>query len=120
MKMFKSIAYALNGIRICFLAEANFKIHVILAACAIVLAWLFSVSTAEWAAIIFCIAFVLVAEMLNTAIEILCDVLHKEFNAGIKKVKDVAAGAVLLAAVGSGITGVIIFLPKLIYYLQIY
>lgn len=52
--------------------------------------------------------------MFNTAIEKLCDVVHKEMHPGIKKIKDIAAGAVLLSALFSLITGVSIFLPKII------
>jgi diacylglycerol kinase len=57
-------------------------------------------------------------EMLNTAIEKLCDVVHKEIHPGIKKVKDIAAGAVLIAAFCSVITGAVIFLPKIIHFIK--
>jgi diacylglycerol kinase len=72
------------------------------------------ISAIEWFAVCFCIAFVITIEMLNTAIEKLCDVVHKEMHPGIKKVKDIAAGAVLVAAFFSAITGAVIFLPKII------
>ena len=72
----------------------------------------------EWIAIGFCIAFVIAMEMLNTAIEKLCDVVHQEVHPGIKKVKDIAAGAVLISAIFSLITGLIIFLPKIIMYFK--
>jgi diacylglycerol kinase len=72
------------------------------------------ISAIEWIAVGFCIAFVITMEMLNTAIEKLCDVVHKEMHPGIKKVKDIAAGAVLVAAFFSAITGAVIFLPKII------
>ncbi len=54
--------------------------------------------------------------MLNTAIEKLCDVVHEDVHSGIKKAKDIAAGAVLVSAIFSLITGLIIFLPKIIIY----
>ena len=72
----------------------------------------------EWIAIGFCIAFVIAMEMLNTALEKLCDVVHQEVHPGIKKVKDIAAGAVLISAIFSLITGLIIFLPKIIMYFK--
>lgn len=118
MRLIKSFGFALNGIKKCFISEPNFKIHFLLAVIAIILAFLFRVSTAEWIAVGFCIAFVIVMEMLNTAIEKLCDVVHPDFHPGIKKVKDIAAGAVLVAAVFSAVTGLIIFVPKIIEYLK--
>ena len=114
MKLIRSFAFAWNGIKLCFTSEPNFRIHTILAIVAIIFSILFSVSSFEWIAISFCIAFVISMEMLNTAIEKICDVVHKDLHPGIKKVKDIAAGAVLVSAIFSLITGIIIFLPKII------
>lgn len=118
MKLLKSFAFAFNGFKICFTSEANFKIHMLLAAAAVLLGFMFGISNVEWLAVIFSIAFIAVTEMVNTAIEKLCDVVHKDFHPGIKKVKDIAAGAVLLAAVCSLVTGGIIFLPKMIVLIK--
>ena len=118
MKLIKSFAYALHGLKICFISELNFRIHTVLTIIAVILAIVFNVSIFEWMAISFCIAFVIAMEMLNTSIEKLCDVIHQEFHPGIKKVKDIAAGAVLVSAVFSLITGLIIFLPKIIVYFK--
>jgi diacylglycerol kinase len=113
-KIIKSFAFAWNGLKICFISETNFKVHLLLAIIAVSFGIGFSISGTEWLALLFCIAFVLVMEMMNTAIEKLCDVVHKDFHPGIKKVKDIAAGAVLVAATGALITGLFIFLPKII------
>lgn len=118
MKLIRSFAYALNGLRICFATEQNFRIHTLLMIVAIILAIVFNISAIEWIATVFCIAFVIAMEMLNTAIEKLCDVVHKDVHPGIKKVKDIAAGAVLVSAIFSLITGLIIFVPKIIVYLK--
>jgi diacylglycerol kinase len=56
--------------------------------------------------------------MINTAIEKLCDVVHKDFHPQIKIIKDMAAGAVLIAAISSLITGVVIFVPKIIFFIK--
>jgi len=90
----------------------------VLAVIAGIFAVVFNISVYEWLAAVFCIAFVITMEMLNTAIEKLCDVVQKEFHPGIKKVKDIAAGAVLVSAAFSIITGCIIFLPKIIALLK--
>ena len=118
MKLIKSISYAWAGIKSCFVSEPNFKIHIVAAIVAIVFSLMLSISATEWIAVVFCIAFVVTMEMINTAIEKLCDVIHQEIHPGIKKVKDIAAGAVLVSAVFSLITGGIIFLPKIILYFQ--
>ncbi|MEO6539738.1 MAG: diacylglycerol kinase family protein [Ferruginibacter sp.] len=118
MKLIKSFAYAWNGIRSCFVSEPNFRIHSILSIVVIILSLAFHISTYEWIGVGFCIAFVIAMEMLNTAIEKLCDVVHPDIHPGIKKVKDIAAGAVLISAIFSLITGLIIFLPKIILYLK--
>lgn len=114
MKLIKSFGYAWAGIISCFQSEPNFRIHSVLAIIALLFSVLFKISIIEWVAVCFCIAFVITMEMLNTAIEKLCDVVHKDFHPGIKKVKDMAAGAVLVAALFSIITGAVIFLPKII------
>ena len=85
---------------------------------AIALGFWMAISPTEWVAIIVCIAFVLAMEMINTAIEKLSDVVQQGFHPGIKKVKDIAAGAVLVAAMGSLFVGAVIFLPKIILFIK--
>jgi diacylglycerol kinase len=118
MKILKAFRFAFNGIKICFASETNFKIHAAAATVAVSLGFVLNISGLEWLAIVCSIAFVAALEMVNTAIEKLCDVVHKDFHAGIKKVKDIAAGAVLLAAVSSLVTGSIVFLPKIIILIK--
>jgi diacylglycerol kinase len=118
MKLIKSFEYAWAGIRSCFKSEPNFRIHLVAAIVVILFSLLLNISATEWIAVVFCIALVLTMEMINTAIEKLCDVVHKEPHPVIKKVKDIAAGAVLLSAVFSLITAAIIFLPKIIMYFK--
>jgi diacylglycerol kinase len=119
MKLIRSFAYACNGLRICFVTEQNFRIHTLLAVVVSIFAFVFQISAIEWIATGFCIAFVIAMEMLNTAIEKLCDMVHKEVHPGIKRVKDISAAAVLVSAVFSLATGLIIFLPKIIMYFKI-
>jgi undecaprenol kinase len=114
IKLVRSFGYALVGIRSCLRSEPNFRIHLGLTIVALILSIVCNISANEWIAVCFCIAFVISMEMLNTAIEKLCDVVHREVHPGIKKVKDIAAGAVLISAIVSLITGAIIFLPKII------
>jgi len=74
---------------------------------------LFQISTLEWAIVLFCIGWVFALELINSAIENTADLVSKEKNDAIKKIKDLSAGAVLVAAIASATIGLIIFLPKL-------
>jgi diacylglycerol kinase len=118
MKILRSFSYALKGIKACFVSEVNFKIHTAFAAMAIVLALLFRISLQQCTALLFCAVLVFTMEMINTAIEKLCDVLHPAIHPQIKIVKDIAAGAVLVAACCSVIVGAIIFLPPLASFIK--
>lgn len=118
MKLFRSFGFALNGLKTCFASETNFKIHVFLGIIVLLLSAGFAISSVEWMIVIICMALVIAMEILNTAIEKLCNLVHKEFHPGIKTVKDMAAGAVLISAVASLIAGGIIFLPKIILYIK--
>lgn len=117
MKWLSPFKYAFAGIRSCFVSELNFRMHSLFAFIALLLSYVLTISAIEWIAVCFCIAFVVTIEILNTAVEKLCDIVHKEMHPGIKKVKDMAAGAVLVAAIFSVITGAVIFLPKLYHFI---
>jgi diacylglycerol kinase len=110
----RSFAFALNGLKVCISKETNFKIHIFCAAMAIISGMYFNISYAEWMFVLICTGFVLCMEMLNTAIEHLCNVVQLEFHPGIKIIKDISAGAVLLSAVIAAICGAIIFIPKIL------
>ena len=75
--------------------------------------WYFEISKGEWLAIVICIGLVMVTELINTAIEILVDCVSPEFNVKAGLVKDIAAGAVLVAALVALLVAFIIFVPKI-------
>jgi diacylglycerol kinase len=118
MKLIRSFTYAWAGIRSCFRSESNFRIHIIASIAVCIFSLLFSISATEWIAVCFCMAFVMAMEMINTVVEKLCDIVQKEIHPEIKKVKDMAAGAVLVSAVFSVVIACIIFLPKILMYLK--
>ena len=74
------------------------------------------ISGVEWLFIAGCCMLVLALELLNTAIENLCDIVTEEYHPIVKIVKDTSAGAVLIVALGSLLTGLIIFLPKIFHF----
>lgn len=79
----------------------------------LLLAWYFQVKTNEWLVLILIITIVLSLELINTSIESVLNFLHKEHHEDIRVAKDVAAGAVLIAAVASAVIGLMIFWPYL-------
>ncbi|MBE7018455.1 MAG: diacylglycerol kinase family protein [Ruminococcaceae bacterium] len=117
-KFFKSFTYAAKGIAEVYKREQNFKVHTLAAMVALFLGWFFKVSPWEWCFLAVVIALVMAAEMVNTAMENLCDVTHPEKNETIRVVKDVSAGMVLVCAIGALVVGIVIFLPKIIAFLQ--
>ncbi len=120
MKLFKSFVYAFNGVKICFTTESNFKIHTMFAVVAIAFGFIFQISKSEWSVIVISICLVIALEMVNTSVEKLCNIVHYEFHQSVKAVKDILAGAVLIITIASAIVGTIIFLPKLLFYVQSY
>lgn len=108
----KSFVYAFAGIKDFFRFEAQALLHLIAALSVIVAGFYFHISTHEWMAVCFAIGLVIVSEMLNTAIEKLTDMVSPELNPKAKVVKDLAAGAVLVASVVAAVIGCLVFWPK--------
>ena len=111
-KRAKSFVYAAKGIRWLF-AEHNAWIHLAAAILVVIAGFFFDINQIEWIIICICIGSVFAAETFNTAIEKLSDVVSPEWNEKIGKVKDLAAGAVLITAITAAIIGLIIFIPYL-------
>ncbi len=93
--------------------DHNGRVHLFAAVVAIGLSFYLKLSALEWIAILGVISAVIVAEILNSAIEKLADVVSPDFHPKIKIVKDLAAAAVLVAAFLALAVGAIIFIPKL-------
>jgi diacylglycerol kinase len=113
-RLVKSFGYAVSGITYTTKTQMNFRIHLAAILAVGLAGWYVKLSPAEWTCVVLAIGLVLVAELLNTAIELLVDLVSPEFNAQAGRVKDIAAGAVLVAAGISVMAGAIIFIPKLI------
>lgn len=114
MRVIKSFGCAFAGLKDCLLHEKNFRIQYVIALLVIIAGLFFSLSKSEWMIILLCFAVVLSFEIINSAIEKLCDLVSPQFNMTIKKVKDMSAASVLLAAIISSVIGFIIFLPKIV------
>jgi diacylglycerol kinase (ATP) len=110
----RSFRYAFGGLHSFFNTQHNAIIHLLMTMIAFSAAVFFNVSEGEAIAITLAAALVWVAELFNTAIEKLADMVSKDFHPGIKFIKDVSAAAVLIAAMAAFLTGAIIFLSKLL------
>jgi diacylglycerol kinase (ATP) len=94
--------------------QHNAWVHALATAAAIIAGFALHISPGEWLAITLAIMVVWTAEALNTAFESLCDVASPELHPTVERAKDVAAGAVLISAVGALVVGLLIFGPKLL------
>ncbi len=108
-----SFSYAFQGILPVVRKERNMHIHLFAAICVIIAGVYFNLQVWEWICITFAIGAVITAEFFNSAIETLANVVCKEKNPDIKKVKDIAAAAVLISAIMAAVVGCIIFIPKI-------
>ena len=95
-------------------SQHNAWVHLVATLCVVLVGLFCGVTVTEWCFLIIAIMVVWVAEALNTALELLCDVASPDFHPLIKKSKDVAAGGVLLSALGAVSIGLIIFAPYLL------
>ncbi len=111
---FKSQGHARSGLRLIFKNERNFRIDLIMAFIVVLAGIAFEISYTDWIALSLVISMVFVAETINSAIEALCDTVSLDYKVNIKYAKDVSAGAVLVTALVSVITGLIIFMPYVI------
>jgi diacylglycerol kinase len=107
----KSFIHAFRGIYKVIRSEKNFRIHLLAILLVNFAGFYFSISKTEWIVIVLAIIVVVVSEMINSAIEYLSDYASPQYNETIKNVKDISAGSVLLAAIGSLVIGIIIFYP---------
>lgn len=110
----QSFKYAFRGLVQLFKNETNAKIHFLAAVLTIILGLLISLSNWEWIVVVICIVLVFMAEAFNTALEELTNLISPEFHPLAGKAKDLAAGGVLIIAIGALICGTLIFLPKII------
>ncbi|MDY0016925.1 MAG: diacylglycerol kinase family protein [Candidatus Delongbacteria bacterium] len=112
VKRLNSFRFASKGFVTMVKEEANFRIQLIILIIIISLGFFFSISGHEWIHIILASGFVIMAEILNSAVERIADFLSPEFDEAIGSIKDICAAAVLVAASISVVIGLIIFIPK--------
>lgn len=108
-KFIQSFNWAMNGIKTVWLEEVNFRIEIIVAFLVVTGGIYYRFTKLEWAFVIASIAAVLGAEMINTAIEDLCNKVEPNTDPVIGKIKDIMGGVVLIVSVVTAIIGIMIF-----------
>ncbi|RNL90694.1 diacylglycerol kinase family protein [Sinomicrobium pectinilyticum] len=109
----KSVRYAAKGAVILFRTEASIQVQFTIACIVTVAGFYFDISATEWILQILTIAVIMSVEGLNTAIEKMADFIHPDHHHKIGIIKDIAAGAVFIAAATAIIIGCIIYIPKI-------
>ena len=109
-KQLKSFKFALSGIARAVCTEGHLRFHLVAAVYVLVFSAFYSFAAAQIAVLIMLIALVITAELINTALENICDLITNEQNQFIKNAKDMAAGAVLALSVGAAVIACIFFL----------
>ena len=107
----KSFRYAIEGLDFVIRNEHNARIHIAAALFVVMIGTAYQIARLDWIILILAIVSVWFAETINTAFEYLCDVVSPEKNESVKHAKDIAAGAVLITALGAVIIGTIVMMP---------
>lgn len=110
----EACSHAWNGIKLAFKTERNIKIQIVIYAFALLLAFFLKLSLIEITLIILISTLVLTLELINTVLEYFSDLIKPQKNKQVKTVKDIAAGAVMIASIAAIIIGLLIYLPPLI------
>lgn len=109
----QSFLPAIKGIKDAFISEHNLRIHAVFTIFVVLLSLFLNLNAVEWSILIICIAGVIGAEILNTAIEQVVNLVSPEISAKAGRIKDLAAGAVLIFSIAAILAGLFILGPKL-------
>lgn len=113
--LLESLKHAVTGLAVVFREERNFRIQLLSTIAVIVAGLVLNIDRGEWLVVVLLCILVLILEMVNTAIEAIVDMtVGNQFHEFAQKAKDVAAGAVVIAALAAIINGAIIFLPAIL------
>ena len=117
IKRAKSFTHAFRGVSILFKSTHNAWIHIIAFVIVVLLGKIFHITRIEWALVLLASGFVFSAEAFNTAIEIDIDLTSPEYHPYARDTKDVAAGAVLIAAITAVLVGICVFAPHILSFI---
>lgn len=104
---------AVNGIALSWESELTVRIHFLAMIIVSLIAYFLEVSLFEWIILFSLFGLILGLELMNTALEALCDFVHPENHPAIKRTKDLAAGSVLIASAFAVAIAIVLFVPKI-------
>lgn len=113
-RLFKSFIYAFRGLAKVIRTEQNFRIHMLFTLLVFLAGYFFQINLMEWALVILAIGLVILAEIVNSAVERVSDILKPRIHDYAKEIKDIMAAAVMTASLIAVIIGIIVFLPYLL------
>ena len=116
-KLINSFKYAFKGLGSAVKSERNMKIHFTMMMLVIIAGIFFNIAIWEWITCFILFGLVIGMECVNTAIEIIVDMVSPKYNEAAGRAKDIAAGGVLACAIGATVAGIFIFLPKVLEFM---
>lgn len=117
-KLTDSFKNAYNGLKLAMVQERNMRIHIIAAILSLLLGIIFQLDVLRWALLLTAIALVIITELINTCLENMVDMITQEYSEKAKKIKDMAAGAVLITSFAAALMGILIFIEPLLNLLK--
>lgn len=117
-KLINSFKYAFKGLGSAVKSERNMKIHFTMMMLVIIAGVFFNIAIWEWITCFILFGLVIGMECVNTAIEIIVDMVSPKYNEAAGRAKDIAAGGVLACAIGAAVAGIFIFLPKVLEFIM--
>lgn len=116
--MLKRFKYAFEGLFYLLKKDKNIRLHLLFFCILLFFAFFFKLSTLEWLVILICAGVVFALEIINTVLEELCDFVQATYHPKIKRIKDGSASAVLVFSIFSLVIACLIFIPKIVAYLN--
>ena len=116
--MHSKFKHAINGVRIGLVTDRSIRLHAVFGVLIILIGMVLSLSFIEWIVLLLTIFMVVALEYVNSAIEVFADHVHPDQHDAIKKTKDLAAAAVLVASICAFFVGIIIFVPPIFLMLR--
>lgn len=116
-KFVKSLGYAFDGIRLAINSDQNVRFHIFAGCLAIILSFVLRISRIEFLMILLSIFFVVMTEMINTAIEEMTNLIKTEHSREARIAKDIAAGSVFISALFALVVAFLIFVPNILRFL---
>lgn len=114
-KLGKSFKDAARGLKTVTRHERNFRIHIVMMLYVVFFSVIGRAEKSDVACFVLCFGIMLAAELINTALELLCDEVTEQYSERIRDVKDIAAGAVLVSAIASVVVGLMTFLSPAVF-----